>query len=95
MAAPGFIDNAAARRYELPFDGHVAVIAYRDTPAGARIFLHTEVPAAMNGRGFGSALVKAALDDVRARGLTVIPSCPFVRAYIDRHPEYAELLAKP
>jgi predicted GNAT family acetyltransferase len=46
----------------------------------------------VGGHGHGSTLVRAALDDVRARGLSVIPLCPFVKAYIEKHPEYADLL---
>jgi len=50
------------------------------------------VPPELGGKGAGSALVKGALDQVRAEGLKVIPQCPFVKAYIDKHPEYADLL---
>jgi len=50
------------------------------------------VPAAVNGRGHGSTLVKGVLDIARTQGLKVVPVCPFVKAYIDRHPEYADLL---
>ena len=54
---------------------------------------HTEIDPSVGGRGLGSALVRFALDDARARGLTVIPRCPFVAAFIVRHPEYEELVA--
>ena len=54
--------------------------------------MHTEVPAALNGRGIGSALVRGLLDIVRAQGLKVKPLCPFVASYIAKHPEYADLL---
>ena len=50
------------------------------------------MPAELGGKGAGSRLVKGALDQVRADGLKVIPQCPFVKAYIDKHPEYADLL---
>jgi predicted GNAT family acetyltransferase len=55
-------------------------------------FLHTEVDPTVQRRGLGSALVAGALDDARARGLAVVPLCPFVDAYIRRHPEYADLV---
>ena len=59
------------------------------------VLVHTEVAPAVEGRGVGSRLVSAALDDIRARGLRLVPICPFVRAYLGRHPEYADLLARP
>lgn len=55
-------------------------------------FLHTEVDTEVRLRGLGSALVGGALDDARARGLRVVPICPFVDAYVRRHPEYADLI---
>jgi predicted GNAT family acetyltransferase len=55
--------------------------------------VHTEIEPAFEGEGFGSALVSGALDDVRARGKRVRPLCPFVAAYVKRHPEYADLVA--
>ena len=55
--------------------------------------VHTFVPKEAETRGIGSALVRAALEDARAKKLKVIPSCPFVRAYLDKHPEYQDLLA--
>lgn len=84
-------DNRDASRYELVEDGHKAVAAYR--LAGDTItFTHTVVPDALQGRGVASRLIKAALDDVRARGLKVVAQCPFVAAYIERHPEERDLL---
>lgn len=73
-------------------DERVGLIAYhvRD---GAVVMSHTEVDDAYEGRGIGSRLVAGALDDVRSRGLKVVPSCRFVSAYIDDHPKYADLVA--
>lgn len=79
-------DNTAEQRYELAVDGELAVAAYR-VEGDRVVFTHTVVPAAIEGRGVGSRLVGAALADVRRRGLSVVPECPFVRAYIERHPE--------
>lgn len=86
-------DNRAARRYELTVDGMVAFAAYEPS-AGAIRFTHTIVPEALGGKGVGSRLIKAALDDVRAQGLKVVPQCSFVAGYIDRHPDYQDLLAR-
>ncbi len=85
-------DNTERHRFELDTDGHVAFSNY--TREGAVItFMHTEVPAALNGRGIGSALVRGALDLARAQGLQVKAMCPFVAAYLDKHAEYADLRA--
>lgn len=84
-------NNTAAQRYEAIVDGHRSIIQYRLD--GERItYLHTEVPEALEGRGIGSALARAALDDARERRLSVVPLCPFVREYIRRHPEYESLV---
>jgi len=87
-------DNRQARRYEIEADGHVAATWYRLRP-GVITFTHTEVPSALEGRGIGSALAKGVLDDARRRGLKVVPLCPFVAAYIERHPEYRDLVVPP
>ena len=84
--------NETAHRYELEVDGQLAIAEYRLRP-GRISFTHTEVPEALAGRGIGKQLVKGALDDARARGLKVVPICPFVKHYIDTHPEERDLLA--
>lgn len=85
-------DNRAEAEYELTVDGHRAVAAYQIE--GDRIvFTHTVVPPAIEGRGVGSRLIRGALDSARDRGLKVVPQCPFVRAFIERHEEYRDLLA--
>lgn len=88
----GIRNNEAANRYELEVDGSLAIAEYRLRP-GRVTFTHTEVPDALEGRGIGKRLVKAALDDVRAKGLKVVPACPFVKHYIETHPEERDLLA--
>ena len=84
-------DNAEQHRYEARVDGELAgFAAYR--LRGERIVLtHTEVDPAHEGKGVGTALARAVLDDIRARGLTAVVQCPFIGAYIRRHPEYADL----
>ena len=89
----GSTDNEAAGRYELEADGHVAaVLMYRDRQ-GRRVLVHTEVDPAFEGRGLGTTIVRETLDDVRRRGLKIVPLCPFVREYLERHPEDADLVA--
>lgn len=84
-------NNPAQKRYELQVEGHVAA-TYYEISNGVITFVHTEVPKELGGKGVGSKLIKGALDQVRAAGLKVIPQCPFVKAYIDKHAEYADLL---
>jgi predicted GNAT family acetyltransferase len=88
------VDNPELQRFEARVDGTVAgVIVYRERPGNGLVLLHTEVDDAVEGKGVGSRLAAGALDDVRRRGLTVVPLCPFVSAYLKRHPEYADLVA--
>ena len=85
-------DNPDRHRFELDADGHVAFSNY--TRAGNVITIqHTEVPQELGGRGIGSALARGVLEFARAQGLKVVPRCPFVKSYIDKHPEFADLLA--
>lgn len=84
-------NNKALHRYELAVDGHLAATYYK-LDGGVITFIHTEVPPELGGKGIGSKLIKGALDQVRAEGLKVIAECPFVKAYLDKHPEYADLL---
>ena len=95
MATIDVTDNPAEHRYEAHLDGALAGFAqYRDAP-GRHIFTHTEVDPAFEGHGVGGALASAALDDVRRSGLAVVPQCPFIAAYIERHPNYADLVYDP
>jgi uncharacterized protein len=84
-------DNPAHHHYELEVEGHLAKTYYK-IEGGVITFIHTEVPSELGGKGVGSRLIKGALDQVRAKGLKVIAQCPFVKAYIEKHPEYADLL---
>jgi len=87
-------DSPGESRYELVLDEHVVgEILYRLTP-GHVVLLHTEVLPSVEGKGLGARLVAGALDDIRARGLHVVPFCPFVRSYIRRHPVYADLVVR-
>jgi uncharacterized protein len=85
-------DNPAEHRYELLVDGSVqGRIYYRDEP-GVITLVHTEVAPELERQGLGGRLVTGALDDIRARGLRLVPVCPFVVSYLGRHPEYADLV---
>ncbi|MEO5877031.1 MAG: GNAT family N-acetyltransferase [Streptosporangiaceae bacterium] len=86
------IDNSAESRYELHLDGQSAGFAVYQLTDGAVVFTHTEIDPAVGGKGHGGTLVRGALDDVRGRGLSVVPACPFVKSYIAKHPEYEDLL---
>jgi predicted GNAT family acetyltransferase len=86
------VDVPESSRYELRVGGHlIGLAAYRRRDDRIS-FTHTEVDEACEGRGFGSRLAAAALDDARRQGLAVVPLCPFIAWYIERHPEYEELL---
>ena len=84
--------NPALNRYEMDIAGGTALAFYR-LADGVMTFTHTEVPAALRGRGIGSQMMHGVLQNVRAQGLKAIPRCPFVADFIDRHPTYADLLA--
>jgi predicted GNAT family acetyltransferase len=86
-------DNPEAGRYELLDGDRVLGVAAYERRGDTVVFTHTEVDPDAGESGLGSTLVRGALDDVRARGEKVIPRCPFVRGWIERHPEYADLVA--
>ena len=85
------VDNKPHHRFELVVEGHLAA-AYYKVDGNVITFEHTEVPPELGGKGVGSKLVQAALDQVRAEGMKVIAECPFVKAWIGKHPEYKGLL---
>lgn len=85
------LDNREENRFELHAEGHMAIAEYILAP-GKIIFTHTEVPVELEGKGVGSALAKYALDQVAATDLKIVPMCPFIKAYIERHKEYQPLL---
>jgi len=88
-----FVDNPLEQRYEFDLDGDRAVIDYRREP-GAVILTHTYVPPRHEGRGFGAAMVRSVLEDIRAKGLCAVPQCSFVAVYIRRHPEWESLVRR-
>jgi uncharacterized protein len=95
VAAADVHDNPPEERYEAAVDGALAGFAeYRHKP-GLIAFVHTEVDPAFEGHGVASTLIHDALEDARHRRLAVLPFCPFVNAYIQRHREYVELVPQP
>jgi predicted GNAT family acetyltransferase len=93
MADPVVTDKAEEHRYEIAVDGKVAgFIDYHDR-GDRRALNHTEIDPAYEGQGLASTIARAALDDIRAHGKVVLPYCPFVRSYIDKHrDEYVDLV---
>jgi uncharacterized protein len=87
------VDVPEASRYELRLGGRLIGIAAYRRRNGRIVFLHTEIDESVEGRGFGGVIASGALDDGRRQGLEVIPLCPFIAAYIERHPEYEDLVA--
>jgi predicted GNAT family acetyltransferase len=86
------LDVAERFRFEIHADGELAgFVKYRLEP-GRITFIHTKIDEAFEGQGLGSALVRGALDAARARGLAVLPECPFVRGWIQKHEDYADLV---
>ena len=93
-AAPIVTNNAAAGRFETHTEHGVAILTYR-ARGDALDLVHTGVPHDDQGKGIGAALARAALEHARREGLKVIPSCPFVRSYLTKHKEFANLAATP
>jgi uncharacterized protein len=85
-------DNAALSRFELEAGGVTAFMNYR-LAGDVMTLAHTETPVAARGRGMASQLVKGVLEEVRRRGLKIVPRCPFVSAYLTKHPEFGDLVA--
>ena len=86
------VDNPDERRFELRVGDAVAGFAEYRAGDSVHTFTHTEIDPAYEGKGLGSVLVRGALDQVRARGRGVRPACPFVRSFVERHPDYLDLV---
>ena len=86
-------DNPDESRYEAHVDGELAGFSEYHLTRSSIVFTHTEVFDRFEGHGVGSRLARGALDDVRAKGeRDVVPICPFIRAWLDDHPDYADLV---
>ncbi len=87
------VENVPQRhRFEATAGDELLGVAVYEREDGRVTFTHTVVETAAEGRGVGSALARTALDAARAEGLRVVPQCPFMAAYIERHPDYADLV---
>jgi predicted GNAT family acetyltransferase len=87
------VDDDAKHRYEARTDdGTVLGFATYRLSGDTVVFVHTEVADEAEGEGIGSRLVRGALDDVRRQGKQMRPDCPFVKAYVEEHPEYQDLV---
>ncbi|WP_017614515.1 GNAT family N-acetyltransferase [Nocardiopsis salina] len=86
------VNRPDERRYEIISDGEVAGYSEYILTNDLMTFTHTEIDTAFEGKGLGGTLVRGALDDVRGRGLSVLPLCPFVKGWIERHPDYVDLV---
>jgi predicted GNAT family acetyltransferase len=89
---PTVRDDPEATRYEIRDGDQLLGIAAYDRRGDTVVFTHTEVDQDSGRSGLGSTLVRAALDDVRRRGGKVVALCPFVKGWIERHPDYADLV---
>ena len=86
--------NENGQQFEMPVPSGQAVLRYK-RGSGQIDLLHTIVPAEDEGNGHGTALVEAAFDYARGAGLEVVPTCPFVKAYVDKHPEQRDIVTYP
>ena len=86
-------NNTDLNRYEARIGGVLAGFSVYELSTGSIAFVHTEVATKFEGKGVGSAIARFALDDVQAGdGRSVIPLCPFIKAWIDKHPDYQTLV---
>ena len=85
------IHDPAAQQFRAGTGAETAVLQYESAP-GQITFLHTDVPEALRGKGVGQRLARAGLEHAKAEGLRVVVVCPFVRSYVEKHPEYKALV---
>jgi predicted GNAT family acetyltransferase len=90
---PEVRDNTESNRFEIVVDGEVAGFVEYQRDGGVVDMVHTEIGDAYEGQGLGGKLARGALDLVRSAGGTVVPSCPFIKGWIDKHEDYQDLLA--
>ena len=89
------VDNPDEARYEIWAGEKLAGSAYYDLRGELTVFTHTEIDDAFGGQGLGKVLAAAALDDVVAKGRTIVPVCPFIAGYLKKHPDYEDHVRWP
>ena len=89
------VDNELEGRFEIWYGGRLAGFAAYRRRGGATVFVHTEIADEFGGKGLGSVLARRALDETVTRGETIVPVCPFISAYLRKHPEYEEHVRWP
>jgi predicted GNAT family acetyltransferase len=85
-------DNADRHRFEVTVDGEPAGKALYQSRSGAVVVTHSEVDPKFRGQGVANELARQTLDQIRERGLKVVPLCPFFAHYVETHPEYLDLV---
>jgi predicted GNAT family acetyltransferase len=96
MSEVAISNNTELSRYEAHLDGQLAGFAEYHLRASSIVFTHTEVDSAYEGKGVGSAIIRSSLDEIRAAGVyDVVPLCPFYKGWIEKHPDYADLVHQP
>lgn len=88
------IDNEERHQYEFHIEKYTPVIEYIKSTNGEIFLTHTEVPTALSGQGIGSQMVEKALEDIERQQLRLVPLCPFVAAYIHKHPEWKRIVLR-
>lgn len=92
METYSFTDNTEKKQYELHVGNLTPKIEYIKNKNGEIYLTHTEVPSALEGKGIGSQLVEQALKDIKRQGLRLVPLCPFVAGYIQKHPDWKRIV---
>lgn len=94
-AAPTFQHAPERKRYEVLVDDEVVGVCTYHDAGGSRVLVHTKIAGGWEGYGLGSSLIEFALDDIRRSGLHLVPRCPMVAAFVNKHPEWADLVGEP
>lgn len=85
------VEKSEQNRFELALDGGTALVAYR-VDGNRLVLIHTEVPEEFSGQGIGSRLAKGVFELIRASGRKAVVRCPFLKAWIAKHPEYDDIV---
>ncbi len=93
MEISELINNEEKKQFEVNADGHTAFVEYTIDNDNKIYLTHTEVPKDLEGKGVGSAMVKKVLQHIKEKGNKVVPMCPFISSYIDKHQEFQSLLS--